>query len=569
MVAVSLLALGATAWAVTLADPVQFTIVATHTPSLPRAYGGIRFSADGTILYAVGDSDAPSSALYAMTVTRDAGSGRVVSLGTPTTVFAGEPSWSDPAGLDAGLEFGPAGTLFYTYFPSPNLAQRPGGLTGMESELTVPGVTSLAGLTFSPHRPDPGTGFGRLQVTTGLTHHLYEVPLAASATPGLFVIPQNQSLELFAKLYRPGPPRVGGQGATGLAYVPGGQYAGDLLYTSFVEREIWRVVIDPATGLPDGGANTPTESLFAEGFTTPPFGLAFDPVHPDSLFVTTWDDAAASGNAILEITGFGAFFPTTTSSTSTTTSSSSSTSTAPAPSSTSTPTSTSTSSTTSAVPTTTIPTTTTTTTTSSTSSSTAPTETTTSTTSSTTSAVPTTTPTTTSSTSSSTVPTETTSSTTSSSAAPSTVVSTSSSTTSTTSPAGCDPSDPAACDDGDPCTDDACLDARRCQNTPLGGLASLTCACEIALPSACRDVVLPARLGALRTKACTLLGRAHDLPANRLRRPLRRAARLFGRAAALAARAGRTARISADCASALAHRLGASRDRAIALSGPR
>jgi hypothetical protein len=107
---------------------------------------------------------------------------------------------------------------------------------------------------------------------------------------------------------------VGGQGPRGLQYVPGGEFGGDLLYTSFTssaDGEIWRVVIDPSTGLPDGGANTPTEELFADGFTAPPLGLVFDPIHPDSLFLTTWDDGGP-GNSIVEISGFAATFGSTT-----------------------------------------------------------------------------------------------------------------------------------------------------------------------------------------------------------------------------------------------------------------
>jgi len=215
------LAACASVQALTLADTTHFSVVSTFAPVLPKPFGGLRFSADGATLYAVGAADSASSALYSMTVTRDV-NGRVATLGTPVKVFNGAPSFAEPAGLDAGVEFGPSGTLFYTYYPSPNLAQRPLGIAGSEQEAALPGVFSLAGLTFSPHRTDPGTGFGRLQVSTGISSFIYEVPLVASATPGLFVVPNGSSLSLFAKVYSAGPPRVGGQGVTGIQYVPGG-----------------------------------------------------------------------------------------------------------------------------------------------------------------------------------------------------------------------------------------------------------------------------------------------------------------------------------------------------------
>ena len=31
-----------------------------------------------------------------------------------------------------------------------------------------------------------------------------------------------------------------------ISYVPAGTFAGDLMYASFVDKELWRVVIDPA-----------------------------------------------------------------------------------------------------------------------------------------------------------------------------------------------------------------------------------------------------------------------------------------------------------------------------------
>src|SRR6185369_3412683 len=63
-IAVGLVAACAPAFAITLADPAHFTVAATYTPSLPTPYGGLRFSADGNTLYAVGGADDTGSALY-------------------------------------------------------------------------------------------------------------------------------------------------------------------------------------------------------------------------------------------------------------------------------------------------------------------------------------------------------------------------------------------------------------------------------------------------------------------------------------------------------------------------
>src|SRR5689334_13379455 len=97
---------------VTFQDSVNFQVRRTWTASslgLPIPLGGLRFSADGTKLYAVGGADADTSKLYSLAVTRGTG-GEVTALGTATAVFTGanpDPI-EGPAGLDAGVEFGPA-----------------------------------------------------------------------------------------------------------------------------------------------------------------------------------------------------------------------------------------------------------------------------------------------------------------------------------------------------------------------------------------------------------------------------------------------------------------------------
>jgi hypothetical protein len=105
--------------ALTLADTTHFSVVSTFTPVLATPFGGLRFAADGATLYAVGGADSASSALYSMTVTRDV-NGRVATLGTPVKVFNGAPAFPEPAGLDAGVEFGRSGRS-----GSPGASRRP------------------------------------------------------------------------------------------------------------------------------------------------------------------------------------------------------------------------------------------------------------------------------------------------------------------------------------------------------------------------------------------------------------------------------------------------------------
>src|SRR6185295_14814598 len=111
----------------------------TMSPGVPRPIGGLRFSADGTLLYVVGLADDNASGLYRLPVTRNPTTQEVTALGAATKVFGGsnpDPTETD-AGLDAGLEFGPSGTFFYTYYPTSFMAQRPGGPTGAEKTVDL------------------------------------------------------------------------------------------------------------------------------------------------------------------------------------------------------------------------------------------------------------------------------------------------------------------------------------------------------------------------------------------------------------------------------------------------
>jgi hypothetical protein len=208
--------LAGSAGAIVLDDPEHFHVRGTWKATdlgVPPPLGGLVFSPEGSTLYVVGDADEVESALYAVPVVRDP-AGRVTDLGSAALAFEGS------AGLDAGLEYGPGGTLFYAYFRTNQLGERPAGVAGAESvfPLVPHGVpAAISGLTFSPARVDPGTGFGRLQISTSFGSALLEVPLVAAGNGAFAPLGANAFVTL---------PLTS---VAGLQYVPAGTFAGDLI----------------------------------------------------------------------------------------------------------------------------------------------------------------------------------------------------------------------------------------------------------------------------------------------------------------------------------------------------
>ena len=306
--------------AITLADPVTFAIKQTFdgaTLGVPRELGGLHFSADGSVLYVVGDADRSTSAVFAVPVVRDGGTQEIIDLGPPESVTKVFDGVAPIGGLDAGLDVGPAGTLFYMYWNANLLGERPGGFGGVETQYDLGAVgvpQSAGGLTFSPWRCDANTGFGQLQVsvydgdidsdpTTG-PRNIYDVALGAGVG-GLFV-PIDATL--FATLPVGSVDMPIGSPA-GMHYVPSGSLAGDLLYTSWDVGQIRYLAIDQATGLPIDAATmqpqlgtaNPLDFPFASDLGEGPLGMDFDPVTHD-LFI-----ANAQGmplNTIIQIGGF-------------------------------------------------------------------------------------------------------------------------------------------------------------------------------------------------------------------------------------------------------------------------
>jgi hypothetical protein len=292
--------------AIVLDDTTNFSVKnvwdAANTLGIPQELGGLLFSEDGNTLYAVGASEDPASAVWAIPVTRDPVSRAVTDLGpmaAVTKVFDGD-SGTPGSGITAGFSLGPEGTLFYAYWDKNALAERPGGLAGAETQydmgaLGIPAATS--GLMFSPHRTDPGTGFGMLQMSANAPE-IYDVPLTP-AGGGLFV---PGTVSLFVTLL--------GDDVGGIQYVPAGLFAGDVMYVSWSAGEVRRLDVDPTTGLPVDatsmlptlGTSNPVDERFASDLGNGPWGLAFDPLTGE-LFVGTWQGNPP--NSIVQIGGDG------------------------------------------------------------------------------------------------------------------------------------------------------------------------------------------------------------------------------------------------------------------------
>lgn len=290
--------------AITLDDPANYHVRKIWSGSelgLPSPLGGMIFSADGNTLYVVGASEQSSSALYAVPVQRDPLTQVVTDLGpaeSVSVVFSGNSSFP---GLDAGLDFGPAGTFFYTYWPAHQLAQRPGGFAG-EERLYNMGDTwlpsSIAGLSFSPHLTDTNTGFAQLQCSTWQGAGLFNIQLMPDGE-GLF---QPIEAEQFVTLPR--------QGTGAIQYFPSGPLQGHIMYVNWNYGEVMVLFIDPAsgmpfdtaTGLPTHGTDNPLVTRIAHDLGVGPWGLEFDPITLD-FFVATW--GGEPQNSIIQIAQTG------------------------------------------------------------------------------------------------------------------------------------------------------------------------------------------------------------------------------------------------------------------------
>jgi hypothetical protein len=289
------------AHAIQVDDPTLFQVENVWDGAslgVPGRLGAMMFSQDGRTLYVVGNSEASNSAVYALPVIRDPISERVTGFGPATLFFNGN---ANTPGIDAGLEIGPEGTLFYTYYRSHRIGERTVTSSTVEASFDMgpTGVpVSVAGLAFSPHLFDAQSNFAQMQVSSWAGNGVYNVPLTPLGD-GTY---QPGTAELFVALPQ--------QGTGAIQYVPQGRFTGNLMYVNWDFGEVRMVVIDPATGLPIDdvtglptlGTNTPRDVRFAYELGVGPWGLEFDPLTLD-FFVSTWDGNPS--NSIIQFTGAG------------------------------------------------------------------------------------------------------------------------------------------------------------------------------------------------------------------------------------------------------------------------
>lgn len=246
--------------------PVGTSVLATYNSAafgIASAPVAIEFSADGSTILIGVNGNLPNSAIFSAPVLRDPVSQRVVGFGT-SSFFAPAPY------LDAGLEIGPNGHLFYSEFPTTNLGQFVNGTLYQHPFIGIAGT--LGGLTFVPAgMPNAGT----MLVSSFSGNEIYAIST---------VVGQNGDLvPTGATLFATMPVNH----LEGMRFIPSGPFAGDLLVCDFNDPgTLWRVDIDPSTGQPVGGAVNSSAVPFIGNFDLQD-GIAFDPITSD-LFITDW-----------------------------------------------------------------------------------------------------------------------------------------------------------------------------------------------------------------------------------------------------------------------------------------
>lgn len=115
-------------------------------PGVPGDLGGAIFQANNPNLLLIGgNANLASGAIYAITVTRDAGN--------HVTGFAGPAVWfADAPYIDGGLACGPGGVLFYSLYPTNQIGQIEPGSTAPDklTDIGGLGVASVGGINFAP-----------------------------------------------------------------------------------------------------------------------------------------------------------------------------------------------------------------------------------------------------------------------------------------------------------------------------------------------------------------------------------------------------------------------------------
>jgi hypothetical protein len=221
---------------------------------IPTPLGGLAFNAAGDTLIVGGFANYASGSLQAIPVNRDPGTQRVTGLGAPS-YLALAPH------IDGGVA-GMGGTWFYSQHPINSIGQF-NGAASTSSPLPA-ALYSTGGLTFvPPGLPNAGT----LLVSSFSQGGIYSVATAPAGNGFLSI----GTATLFASL--PG-------GLEGLAFIPAGPFAGDLLVADFTFSSVSVLDIDPLTGLPAGGSANPSLTTIIP-YWYGAEGVAVDPVTGD------------------------------------------------------------------------------------------------------------------------------------------------------------------------------------------------------------------------------------------------------------------------------------------------
>lgn len=234
---------------------------------IPTPLGGITFSANGSLILVGAASNMASGSLYAIPVNRNAQTQKITGLSAPF-VFAPAPN------IDGGLAHS-NGTWFYSRQPLNAVGQFRES-TGTSYSSPLPSVLqSTGGLTFvPPGLPNTGT----LLVSSFGAGGISSVSTSAAGNGFL-----NMGAAVpFAAL----PP-----GQEGLAFIPIGPRAGDLLVANYSGSSVGIMDIDPTTGLPVGGVANPSMMTLITDWVGSE-GVTCDPVTGD-LFLTQYGDAIA------------------------------------------------------------------------------------------------------------------------------------------------------------------------------------------------------------------------------------------------------------------------------------
>ncbi len=243
------------------------------------APSAMQFSPDGSTLYISGAGNQPGSLLYSAPVIRDV-TGRIVGFQAATLVAV-------VSYIDAGLEVGPNGVIFFTTYPTNQLGEI---VNGVVYEFPLPAaVGTSGGMTFVPSsQPNAGT----MLVSSFSNGGIYAVTLTANPN-GTFT---PSSASLFAQMPS--------SAIEALQYVPSGPFEGDLLVADFTwpGAVLRRIDIDPSSGQPFGGASTPQLHDLITNFPMQ-VGMAFDPITRD-LFITDWLTFS-----LFQIRGFNTLLP--------------------------------------------------------------------------------------------------------------------------------------------------------------------------------------------------------------------------------------------------------------------